>query len=107
MEYKNLEKVMRDYGQALADDLQNTVPIKTGALKKSIRFKGLKKNTDGFEVDIEALYYFTYLDKGTKFIVPREYLKKSRERVGQRFSSLISEATGKDIKIELIKELNK
>jgi len=107
MEYKHLEKVMMDYGQALADDLQNTVPIKTGALKKSIRFKGLKRNPDGFEVDIEALYYFTYLDKGTKFIVPREYLKKSRERIGQRFAPMITDATGKDIKISLIKEIKR
>lgn len=105
IKYTNLERVMTDYGRALAADLQETVPVKTGALKKSIKFKGLIKINDGFEVDIEALYYFTYLDKGTKFIVPRHYLNKSISKVNKLFSKEIAEASGKDIKLSLIKEL--
>lgn len=107
IEYNNLERVMTDYGRALAADLQETVPVKTGALKKSIKFKGLIKVNDGFEVDLEALYYFTFLDKGTKFIVPRNYLNKSVVKVNKIFGKQIADATGKDIKMSLIKELNK
>jgi hypothetical protein len=107
MEYKNLEKVMRDYGRELAEELQRIVPVKTGHLKNSINFKGLIKKEDGFELDIEALYYFTYLDKGTKFIVARNYLDKAREKINNKMGDDIKKATTKDIRLSLIKELNK
>lgn len=105
MEYTFLEKVMNDYGRDLASDLQKSVPVKTGALKHSITFKGLKKKVDGFEVDLEALYYFDFLDKGTRFIIPRNYLSKSKDRLSLKYASLITDAISKDIKVSLIKEL--
>lgn len=105
MKYMFLEKVMSDYGRDLANELQNTVPVKTGALKNSIVFRGLKPNPKGFSLDIEALYYFTFLDQGTKFIVPRHYLLKAKERLSSKYTKLIANAVAKDIKITLTKEL--
>lgn len=105
LKYTFLEKVMNDYGRDLAKELQSIVPVKTGALKQSIDFKGLIKTTTGFEIDLEALYYFEFLDQGTKFIVPRHYLIKAKETLSKKYSNLIAEAAGKDFKVSLIKEL--
>lgn len=105
MKYTFLEKVMSDYGRDLATDLQKSVPVKTGALRHSITFRGLKRKVDGFEVDIEALYYFDFLDKGTKFIIPRNYLSKSKDRLSLKYTNLITDAISQDIKVSLIKEL--
>lgn len=105
MNQKYLKQVMYEYGVFFAAHLQRIVAVKTGALKKSITFKSIKNTPQGFEVDIEALYYFTFLDQGTRFIVARHYLDKATKETNRQFNKRIAEAAAKDytadIKLQL------
>lgn len=104
---KYLKQVMYEYGVYFAADLQRSVPVRTGHLKNSIKFRSLKKNDDGFEVDIEALYYLDFLDQGTKFIVARHYIDKSTVRTNKQFAKRITEAAAKDYTVEIKLQLKK
>lgn len=51
------------------------VPVKTGALRKSLHFS-VKQFGKTYDVSLTALDYYEFLDSGTRHIKPRELTKK-------------------------------
>lgn len=51
------------------------IPVKTGALRKSLHFS-VSQFGKNYDVSLTALDYYEFLDSGTRHIKPRELTKK-------------------------------
>lgn len=70
----NLSRYDNRLRRLIQDIINKKGLVKTGDLIRSIDANFFIKN-DNIELNIGAIYYYDYLDKGTKYIKPREITK--------------------------------
>ena len=66
-------------------EAKRTVPVRTGALRRSIKVRALKKSRRhvGHTVRLDK-FYGAFLEYGTKRITPREFLKQAAASIKDR-----------------------
>lgn len=105
MKTRNLKKELEKVGKELVDGIKSEIrsagAIRTGDMLRSIDYK-VTGDTDP-ELMIDAIYYYTYVDEGTKYISPREFTKKALNKSKKRYISNIKAAALKDLNEEFKK----
>ena len=91
-----LEKIGRETVQIIDAEIKGQNLIKTGALQKSVQYDVTESGTT-YELKFSQIYYGEFLDKGTKYISPREFFDKNISKQMNKYADDIAQATIDDL----------
>lgn len=73
------DKLRQEWGQDIADEMRQRVPVLTGTGRSSIR-----QTRPG---EITMIFYLRYVDRGTSKMPPQEFVRPSTQAVQPRIAS--------------------
>ena len=88
----------------IRDEIRRLKLIKTGTMIRSITTE-FKISNNKLEIVLGAVYYYDFLDDGTKYIKPYNITKNVIK--GQKFKNLEKDLIAKIAKIEIIEQITK
>lgn len=98
--HKNLKSEMDSIGKDLVQEIKSEIEsagaVKTGKMKNSIDYK-IDDNVNDVTIQLEAIYYYEYVDSGTKNIKPREFSKKAVKKVLSKHRNKMTDAVKSDV----------
>ena len=85
-----LNRALRSAAKGIEDDAKRLAPVRTGALKASIR-----ANVRGDHAEIEAgVRYSSYVEEGTSDTAPQPYMRPAVDRSLTRFERAVLDIGG-------------
>lgn len=91
---KVIRYAVRQAAKPVLDEARRLVPVKTGALRKSLRIRALKRQRKRTSIGVQVVtgeeffkgdtYYGGFLEFGTKRMAPKPFLRPARDRAKDR-----------------------
>jgi HK97 gp10 family phage protein len=99
---KIIKKGQRAGAKLLAAEMRKNVPVKSGALKKTIKVRAGKrsKNKTSIQVSIgdNEAYYPGFVEFGKKNVPPNPFMKRSSDAVKDQVREAVANAIDVEIK---------